>query len=479
MSDETYYTVLSVKETASPLEIKTAYRDLIKQVHPDTITNLAPYLRRIAEDKAKEITEAYTVLSNSSKRREYDRQLAAYRRQNAPQAPPSPPPTTPRSTQHAASTSSGPYCNRCGTPLYVGGLCPTCNKFTTPVAAPPAKTVRWLGYNWAPLIRWTREHPMLTATMTVLAIFCFSIFYSESNVPQQVESKTPVFTNHAEAASKGDYSEYPCDFHDKVSSIDGKPCKELQDTSVPAPPPRVTVDAEPTTPQASSATNGVSGVYAGTVHNQTVNLSSSFNVKILRPGAGALGGCVEIKPPLVGSGALRGSIRGTRVNFVVSDIAFQGTASKNVITGTYVVSRPDGQQLGDFRLTKQPSADGSYSCGADGTLTVVEPSSRQYSDVPSGSTILPRVAKPHLSLYAVVNAGGDSTLYKRCAFLPMENAGRCDFGPEEVAELKQGDRVKVLSPLTRAQSGDDIYKVRTQQGWEGWIKAEGITLESQ
>jgi hypothetical protein len=61
----------------------------------------------------------------------------------------------------------------------------------------------------------------------------------------------------------------------------------------------------------------------------------------------------------------------------------------------------------------------------------------------------------------------------------MENAGRCDFGPEEVAELKQGDRVKVLSPLTRAQSGDDIYKVRTQQGWEGWIKAEGITLESQ
>jgi curved DNA-binding protein CbpA len=65
MSDETYYTVLNVKETASPSEIKTAYRDLIKQVHPDTITNLAPYLRRIAEDKAKEITEAYTVLSSS------------------------------------------------------------------------------------------------------------------------------------------------------------------------------------------------------------------------------------------------------------------------------------------------------------------------------------------------------------------------------------------------------------------------------
>jgi curved DNA-binding protein CbpA len=41
MSDETYYTVLNVKETASPAEIKTAYRDLIRQVHPDTIANLA------------------------------------------------------------------------------------------------------------------------------------------------------------------------------------------------------------------------------------------------------------------------------------------------------------------------------------------------------------------------------------------------------------------------------------------------------
>src|ERR1700685_310378 len=96
MSDETYYTVLNVKETASPAEIKTAYRDLIKQVHPDTIANLAPFLRKIAEDKAKEITEAYGVLSNPSKRQDYDRQLAAYRRQSASHAPSTPqaPPTS-------------------------------------------------------------------------------------------------------------------------------------------------------------------------------------------------------------------------------------------------------------------------------------------------------------------------------------------------------------------------------------------------
>src|SRR6202035_5713899 len=97
----------SVKGTASAPEIKTAYRDLIKQVHPDTIATLAPYLRKIAEDKAKEINEAYTVLSNASMRRDYDRQLAAYRHQNAPQAPPTPPPTPP-----PQQLSKCPICGR-------------------------------------------------------------------------------------------------------------------------------------------------------------------------------------------------------------------------------------------------------------------------------------------------------------------------------------------------------------------------------
>src|SRR5580692_9537250 len=104
MSDETYYTVLNVKDSASLSEIKTAYRDLIRQVHPDTIATLAPYLRKIAEDKAKEINEAYGVLSNSSKRRDYDNQLAAYRRQSAPQTPPAPQPTP---TQTRSTSSFG------------------------------------------------------------------------------------------------------------------------------------------------------------------------------------------------------------------------------------------------------------------------------------------------------------------------------------------------------------------------------------
>jgi curved DNA-binding protein CbpA len=48
MSDETYYTVLGLSENATQAEIKAAYRSLIKQVHPDTLANLPPYLRGLA-----------------------------------------------------------------------------------------------------------------------------------------------------------------------------------------------------------------------------------------------------------------------------------------------------------------------------------------------------------------------------------------------------------------------------------------------
>jgi hypothetical protein len=91
------------------------------------------------------------------------------------------------------------------------------------------------------------------------------------------------------------------------------------------------------------------------------------------------------------------------------------------------------------------------------------------------------VAKPRPkpeAVYAVVSLYY-TKIYKRCAFLPRDNYARCNYQPETVAELRSGDRVRVLSRMVRAESGDDIYKVRTEQGWEGWIDARCITLESQ
>src|ERR1700750_1862981 len=63
-----YYEVLSVSRDASDQELKTAYRKLAMQYHPDRNPGDAS-----AEEKFKECSEAYGVLSDPQKRAAYDR----------------------------------------------------------------------------------------------------------------------------------------------------------------------------------------------------------------------------------------------------------------------------------------------------------------------------------------------------------------------------------------------------------------------
>ncbi len=62
-----YYKILGVSENATPEEMKKAYRTLAKKYHPDANPN-----NKTAEEKFKEISEAYYVLNDAKKRRDYD-----------------------------------------------------------------------------------------------------------------------------------------------------------------------------------------------------------------------------------------------------------------------------------------------------------------------------------------------------------------------------------------------------------------------
>jgi DnaJ family protein B protein 6 len=68
MSDKNYYEVLGVKEDATSDEIKKAYRKLAIKWHPDK----NPDNKKEAEEKFKCISEAYNVLSDPEKRKEYE-----------------------------------------------------------------------------------------------------------------------------------------------------------------------------------------------------------------------------------------------------------------------------------------------------------------------------------------------------------------------------------------------------------------------
>ena len=68
MSKKDYYDVLGVSRGASPDEIKAAFRSLAKKHHPD-----ANPTDKGAEERFKEINEAYEVLSDPQKRAAYDR----------------------------------------------------------------------------------------------------------------------------------------------------------------------------------------------------------------------------------------------------------------------------------------------------------------------------------------------------------------------------------------------------------------------
>src|SRR5215210_4265160 len=65
--EKDYYRVLGVSDSASQKEIKTAYRKLSRQYHPDTNAG-----DPASEERFKEISAAYDVVGDEARRKEYD-----------------------------------------------------------------------------------------------------------------------------------------------------------------------------------------------------------------------------------------------------------------------------------------------------------------------------------------------------------------------------------------------------------------------
>src|SRR5580765_9091847 len=66
MKYKDYYKILGVERTANEEQIKKAYRKLARKYHPDVSKE------KDAEEKFKEVSEAYEVLKDAEKRKAYD-----------------------------------------------------------------------------------------------------------------------------------------------------------------------------------------------------------------------------------------------------------------------------------------------------------------------------------------------------------------------------------------------------------------------
>ena len=95
-----YYDLLGVPPTASQEEVKRAFRQQIARYHPDKVQHLGKEFQAMAADRAAELTEAYSVLSDRGRRAEYDQTLSGAAAAAAPAAPPPEP--------HAPDRSAAP-----------------------------------------------------------------------------------------------------------------------------------------------------------------------------------------------------------------------------------------------------------------------------------------------------------------------------------------------------------------------------------
>jgi curved DNA-binding protein CbpA len=94
---KSFYEILEVSPSASNAEIRTAYLNLAREYHPDRVPEHLTKLRADAEEKLKQVNQAWEVLGDAVKRRQYDLGARGNRgvhddsRPRAAAVPPTPP----------------------------------------------------------------------------------------------------------------------------------------------------------------------------------------------------------------------------------------------------------------------------------------------------------------------------------------------------------------------------------------------------
>ena len=107
---QNFYQLLSIEPTATPAEIKRAFRNEIARYHPDKVQHLAKEFQEMAASRAAALTEAYRTLMDAGLRAEYDRvHVGAINAERAQEPPASNQPAAPAapSAQASQPPSSG------------------------------------------------------------------------------------------------------------------------------------------------------------------------------------------------------------------------------------------------------------------------------------------------------------------------------------------------------------------------------------
>ena len=102
MALKNYYDLLEIASTANAEEVKRAFRSQIAKYHPDKVQHLGKEFQAMAADRAAELTEAYRILSDETRRADYDRALA----ENGAAAPVSASPKPSATTAEAAGPAA-------------------------------------------------------------------------------------------------------------------------------------------------------------------------------------------------------------------------------------------------------------------------------------------------------------------------------------------------------------------------------------